>query len=166
RTGWSGGAPEHHGRSRRARGVTMEAVGFVGLGNMGSVLAANLVEKGYAVVAHDADATKCAPDGARRVTSVADVARDAAIVGLSLPDGAAAEAVVGEIVGAADRCTTHVVDTSTIGVRTAAALADTLADAGLAYVDAPVSGGVAGAKARTLAVMYAASDDACARVEP
>ena len=72
----------------------MEAVGFVGLGNMGSVLAANLVERRYAVVAHDADGAKCAPDGARRVPSVADVARDADVVVLSLPEGAASEAVV------------------------------------------------------------------------
>jgi 3-hydroxyisobutyrate dehydrogenase-like beta-hydroxyacid dehydrogenase len=144
----------------------METVGFVGLGNMGAVLAANLVACGHAVVAHDAVETKCAPDGAHRVLSVADVARDADLVVLSLPDGAASEAVVGGIVSAPDRRTTHVIDTSTIGVRTAAALAETLADAGVAYVDAPVSGGVAGAKARTLAVMYAASDDACARVEP
>jgi len=146
--------------------VTVETIGFVGLGNMGSVLAANLVARGHAVVAHDADAAKCAPDGARRVPSVAEVARDADVVVLSLPDGVASEAVVGEIVVAPDRCTTYVVDTSTIGVRAATVLADVLADAGLAYVDAPVSGGVAGAKARTLAVMYAASDDACARVEP
>jgi len=144
----------------------METIGFVGLGNMGSVLATNLVGRGYSVVAHDADVAKCAPDGLRRVPSVAEVARDVAVVVLSLPDGAASEAVVGEIVGAASRRTTHVVDTSTIGVRTAAVLADVLGGAGLSYVDAPVSGGVAGAKARTLAVMYAASDDACVRVEP
>ena len=66
----------------------------------------------------------------------------------------------------ADRGTTHVVDTSTIGVRAAQAVGDLLAEHGVAYVDAPVSGGVAGARARTLAVMYAAADDACAHVAP
>jgi 3-hydroxyisobutyrate dehydrogenase-like beta-hydroxyacid dehydrogenase len=145
--------------------MTVDSVGFVGLGNMGSVLAANLVDCGHALVAHDAVETKCAPEGARSASSVADVARDADVVVLSLPDGAASELVAGAIVGTVDRRTTHVVDTSTIGVRTAAALAERLAHAGVAYVDAPVSGGVAGAKARTLAVMYAASDDACAHVE-
>ena len=65
-----------------------------------------------------------------------------------------------------DRRTTHVVDTSTIGVRAAQAVGALLAEHGVAYVDAPVSGGVAGARARTLAVMYAAADDACAHVEP
>ena len=88
------------------------------------------------------------------------------VVVLSLPDGAASEQVAGEHLDEADRCTTHVVDTSTIGVRAAQAVGDLLAEQGVAYVDAPVSGGVAGARARTLAVMYAAADDACAHVEP
>jgi 3-hydroxyisobutyrate dehydrogenase len=84
----------------------------------------------------------------------------------SLPDGAASEQVAREIGAASDRCTTHVVDTSTIGVRAAQAVGNLLAEHGVAYVDAPVSGGVAGARARTLAVMYAAADDACAHVAP
>jgi 3-hydroxyisobutyrate dehydrogenase-like beta-hydroxyacid dehydrogenase len=61
---------------------------------------------------------------------------------------------------------THVIDTSTIGVRAARAIDARLAEGGVGYIDAPVSGGVAGAKTRTLAVMVAARDDACARVEP
>ncbi|MGW1504047.1 NAD(P)-dependent oxidoreductase [Streptomyces mirabilis] len=81
---------------------------------------------------------------------------------LSLPDGTASEAVAREIVAAPGRRSTHVVDTSTIGV----SAARSVAASGVAYVDAPVSGGVAGARARTLAVMYAGSDEACARVEP
>jgi len=84
----------------------------------------------------------------------------------SLPDGAASEAVARGIVAADDRVTTHLIDTSTVGPRAALAVAELLADAGIEYVDAPVSGGVAGARQRTLAVMYAASDDACAAVEP
>jgi 3-hydroxyisobutyrate dehydrogenase len=142
------------------------AVGFVGLGNMGSVLAANLVQQGHAVVAHDALGAERVPGGAVPACDVADVARRADVVVLSLPDGAASEQVTGALLAAADRRVTHVVDTSTIGVRTARALDRTLSDAGLAYVDAPVSGGVAGARARTLAVMYAATDEACLRVEP
>src|SRR5262249_53048721 len=67
---------------------------------------------------------------------------------------------------ARDRSASHVVDTSTVGVRAARDVAALLAHEGIAYVDAPVSGGVAGARARTLAVMYAADDDACAHVEP
>jgi len=144
----------------------VETVGFVGLGNMGSVLAANLAQTGHAVLAHDALGAQRAPAGTTHVSSVADVAQQAPVVVLSLPDGSASEQVAREIIAEADRCTTHVVDTSTIGVRAAQAVGDLLADDGVAYVDAPVSGGVAGARARTLAVMYAAADDACARVAP
>lgn len=141
-------------------------VGVVGLGNMGSALAANLVGAGHAVVGHDAAGPARAPEGVDHVASVADVARAADVIVCSLPDGAASETVAGELLTAADRVTTHVVDTSTVGVSASRHVDALLADDGIAYVDAPVSGGVAGARARTLAVMYAAGDDACAHVEP
>ncbi len=144
----------------------MDTVGFVGLGNMGSVLAGNLVQAGHDVVAHDALGPARAPEGTTSVPAVADVAQRCEVVVLSLPDGSASEAVAREIVVAGERCTTHVVDTSTIGVETARDIDSLLASAEIAYVDAPVSGGVAGARTRTLAVMYAGTDDACAHVEP
>jgi len=141
-------------------------VGFVGLGNMGSALAANLVGAGHDVVAHDAAGPERAPNGGTHVDAVADVARRAEVVVLSLPDGPVSEAVAGELLATTDRIASHVVDTSTIGVPAARHIDALLAGGGVAYVDAPVSGGVAGARARTLAVMYAAPDDACAHVEP
>ena len=144
----------------------MDVVGAVGLGNMGHALAATLVQQGYTVVAHDALGPERAPEGVLHVGSVADVVRQARIVVLSLPDGRACDAVARDIAAATDRTTTHVVDTSTIGVQTAASLATMHAAAGVTYVDAPVSGGRAGAGARTLALMYAGADDACERVEP
>jgi 3-hydroxyisobutyrate dehydrogenase-like beta-hydroxyacid dehydrogenase len=146
--------------------VTAETVGFVGLGNMGGALASNLARAGFAVVAHDALGAQRAPEGVAHLDSAAEVARRARVVVLSLPDGAASERVARDLLAAADRRTTHVVDTSTIGVRAARAVVALLADGGVGYVDAPVSGGVAGARARTLAVIYAGSDDACAAVEP
>jgi 3-hydroxyisobutyrate dehydrogenase-like beta-hydroxyacid dehydrogenase len=141
-------------------------VGFVGLGNMGSALAANLVTAGLTVVAHDAVGPARAPEGSAYVESVADVARAVDVVVLSLPDGAASESVARELLATADRRVTHVVDTSTVGPHAAQAIASLLGDAGVAYVDAPVSGGIAGAHARTLAVMVSADDAACAYVEP
>ncbi len=141
-------------------------VGVVGLGNMGSALASNLVGAGNHVVGHDAAGPARVPDGVTYVEAVADVARVADVVVCSLPDGAVSEHVVKEIIATPDRCTTHVVDTSTVGVDAARRLDELCARDGIAYVDAPVSGGVAGARARTLAVMYAASADACAQVEP
>jgi 3-hydroxyisobutyrate dehydrogenase-like beta-hydroxyacid dehydrogenase len=144
----------------------MTTVGFVGLGNMGRVLAANLVRAGHAVIAHDALGPERVPEGGTYGATVAEVARGAEVVVFSLPDGAASEQVARAIVDVADRRTTHVVDTSTIGVPSARRIGELLAAVGVAYVDAPVSGGVAGARARTLAVMYAGTDAACDRVGP
>jgi 3-hydroxyisobutyrate dehydrogenase-like beta-hydroxyacid dehydrogenase len=146
--------------------VTVEVVGFVGLGNMGSVLASNLVQAGHTVVAHDALGPRRAPDGATHVPDVAEVARQADVVVLSLPDGDVCEQVAGEILAVPHRRARCVVDTSTIGVGSAQAIAALLASQGIGYVDAPVSGGIAGARARTLTLMYAGADDDCARVEP
>lgn len=141
-------------------------VGFVGLGNMGAALAANTVGAGFEVVAHDIAGPDRCPPGVRFAPSVAEVAAVACVVVLSLPDGSASEAVAAEIVVADDRVVTHVIDTSTIGPEFARRIDHLLSRSGLAYVDAPVSGGVAGARARTLAVMVAGSDDAVAQVEP
>ncbi|MFI9833171.1 NAD(P)-dependent oxidoreductase [Streptomyces sp. NPDC051913] len=139
-------------------------VGFVGLGNMGAVLAANLVAAGHEVVAHDALGPARAPEGAVYVDEVAEVARRAQALVLSLPDGAASEQVARAILAADGRRVRQVVDTSTIGVTAARAVAALLAGEKVGYVDAPVSGGVAGAKARTLTVMYAGADHDCAQV--
>jgi 3-hydroxyisobutyrate dehydrogenase-like beta-hydroxyacid dehydrogenase len=145
--------------------VTVTAVGVVGLGNMGSALASNLAQQGHDVVAHDAAGPERAPEGVTHVPDVADLSRRVDVVVFSLPDGAASEQVAREILAVTGRRSTHVVDTSTIGVRAAQGIAGLLAEGGVAYVDAPVSGGVTGARARTLAVMYAGNDDACAHVE-
>ncbi len=144
----------------------MAAVGFVGLGKMGGALAANLAASGHDVVAHDALGPSRTPAGATYADDVAEVARRAEVVVLSLPDGAASELVAEAVLTTHDRRTTHVVDTSTVGLAAARRVASRLAGAGIGYVDAPVSGGVAGARARTLVVMYAGPDDACARVQP
>jgi 3-hydroxyisobutyrate dehydrogenase-like beta-hydroxyacid dehydrogenase len=146
--------------------VTGSTVGFVGLGNMGSALATNLVGSGFDVVTHDVAGADRSPDGARFTSDLAEVARTSDIVVLSLPDGTVSSQVASDLAAVADRRTTHVVDTSTVGVTAARAIDAVLAGVGIAYVDAPVSGGVAGARARTLTVMYAGTDAACAAVEP
>jgi 3-hydroxyisobutyrate dehydrogenase-like beta-hydroxyacid dehydrogenase len=140
----------------------MTAVGLVGLGNMGSALAANLVGAGLDLVTHDLAGPGGSPDGARFVDSVEAVAEAASVVVLSLPDGGASMAVARDLGGAV----THVVDTSTIGVAAARSVEAVLADGGIAYVDAPVSGGVAGARARTLTLMVAGAPAAVEAVGP
>jgi 3-hydroxyisobutyrate dehydrogenase len=143
-------------------------VGIVGLGNMGHALASNLVAAGLDVVAHDALGPARTPDGATFVASTAEIARRAEVVVLSLPDGAVSAQVGREllVVDEGDRRTTLVIDTSTVGVREAEEIAERLGRQGVEHVDAPVSGGPAGARARTLVVMYAGTDAACARAQP
>lgn len=144
----------------------MTVLGFVGLGNMGSVLAANLVSTGHALVSHDVSGPNGNPEGATFVASAAEVARRAEIIVLSLPDGSASQNVARALAETPERCARAVVDTSTVGVEAARSIDALLGAAGIAYVDAPVSGGVAGARARTLSVMYAGPDAACGLVEP
>jgi 3-hydroxyisobutyrate dehydrogenase len=144
----------------------MACVGFVGLGNMGSVLAGNLVGTGHDVVSHDVAGPERSPAGSVFVDDVTQVAAQADIVVLSLPDGAVSEQVAREIAGAPERRVTAVVDTSTIGVGAAQVIDRLCGEASIGYLDAPVSGGVAGARARTLSVMYAGEDATCGAVEP
>jgi len=143
-----------------------QTVGFIGLGNMGGALAENLLRCGHTLLAHDAAGPDRAPEGSTAVADVAEVARQADVVVLSLPDGTVSEQVAREILAADGSRARYIVDSSTVGVRAAQDIAALLAKKGIDYVDAPVSGGVAGARARTLAVMYAASEEACSQVEP
>jgi 3-hydroxyisobutyrate dehydrogenase len=142
------------------------SVGFVGLGNMGSVLAANLVAAGHDVVTHDVAGPGRSPEGAAFALGVSDVAQIAEVIVLSLPDGAVSESVAREIVACVPRQVNQVIDTSTVGVNAAQAISSILSGGGVEYVDAPVSGGVAGARARTLSVMYAGTEMACEAVKP
>ena len=129
-------------------------LGFIGLGNMGAPMAANLADAGFAVIAYDVIEGR-APEGVAAAGTVAAVAGAAETVCLSLPDGDASLAVARAIAGAPGRASRRVVDFSTVGVVAAEAIAAELAGAGLDYVDAPVSGGRAGAVAGTLTVMWA-----------
>ena len=127
----------------------MSVVGFVGLGNMGAALAANLVAAGHAVVATDVAGPERNVAGAEFVADAATVAARADVVVFSLPDGKVSEIVARQLVAAPARRCRFVIDTSTIGPAASATVDGLLAEAGIGYVDAPVSGGVAGAKART-----------------
>ncbi len=146
--------------------MTARRVGVVGLGHMGSVLAANLVGSGLDVVTHDVAGSSNNPPGAVFASTIDELARDTGVVVCSLPDGAVSEQVALAIVRADARATECVVDTSTIGVAAARRIDGLLSAAGIGYVDAPVSGGVAGARARTLSVMYAGPDAACQEAAP
>lgn len=137
--------------------------GFIGLGNMGGPMCANLIGAGLSVYVFDsADTAALAPEGSTFVESVEVLAAQADTIFLSLPDGRVVHAVCAAIVAADTRRVTTVVDFSTTGPEAAAQAAAILAEAGIALVDAPVSGGKAGAVAGTLTVIVSGPDGAVA----
>jgi 3-hydroxyisobutyrate dehydrogenase len=147
--------------------MTEAMLGFIGLGNMGGPMAVNLAAAGNALICYDASGTaERAPDGAQHASSAAEVAEKAAIVFLCLPDGPIANKVAGELMAAPARIVEVVVDNTTSGANEARATHDMLAETGIAYADAPVSGGASGARAGTLAMMVATSDALYTRLEP
>jgi 3-hydroxyisobutyrate dehydrogenase len=137
--------------------VTGELMGFVGLGRMGGPMSGRLVAAGHGLVGYDVAGTReRLPPGGEPAGSVEEVAAAAEVVFLSLPNGDISRAVCQQIVGAPERRAQVVVDLSTIGIRAARECAALVDGAGLTYVDAPVSGGVAGARAGSLSVMVGA----------
>ncbi len=146
-------------------------IGFIGVGRMGGPMAAHLLAAGHELVVFDLDEAALAAieaKGARRARSAVEVASAAETVFLSLPTPDIVQRVVtGEDGIARGNRVRTVVDLSTTGPRIAAAIAAELAKEGrVTSVDAPVSGGIAGARAGTLAVMVSCPHDTFAEVEP
>jgi 3-hydroxyisobutyrate dehydrogenase-like beta-hydroxyacid dehydrogenase len=145
-------------------------IGFVGLGAMGSPISEALAGAGHELVVHDRD--QAAVDaavarGARPAPSARAVADAAEIVFVSLPTpGVVREVALAEDGIAGGRAIRVYVDLSTTGAVVAGEVAAALATAGIDVLDAPVSGGVAGARAHTLAVMAAGAGDVFERVRP
>ncbi|MEV6562717.1 3-hydroxyisobutyrate dehydrogenase [Nocardia sp. NPDC051756] len=131
-----------------------EKIGFLGLGHMGAPMAANLVKAGYEVLAYDpvpAAQKQAIKDGAT-VVSTAVEAADAGVVITMLPNGKLVLDVYAELLPAAKPGTLFI-DCSTIDVADAKSAAVLAIGAGHRALDAPVSGGVAGAAAGTLTFM-------------
>ena len=144
-----------------------DEIGFVGLGNMGGPMAANLVKSGWNVVVHDAAGTQArAPEGAKLAASNPALARRVDVIHLCVPDGRASESIGREIAGVADRRTRLVVDHSTIGTSAAVRVHALLTGHGIEYVDAPISGGVSGAVDATLSIMYSGSGETFETLRP
>lgn len=146
----------------------MTTIAFLGLGNMGGPMAANLVSAGHAVHGFDPvaalkDAAKS--NGATVFDASAEAVANAEVIITSLPNGAVVKAVYAEILPAA-KSGALLIDTSTISVDDARALHDQAAEHGLAHIDAPVSGGIKGATAGTLAFMVGGDDEAVERARP
>ncbi|GAA3988820.1 3-hydroxyisobutyrate dehydrogenase [Allokutzneria multivorans] len=139
----------------------MTTIGFIGLGNMGAPMAANLVAAGHQVTGFDLVA---APDGLRLAASGEEAVSDADIVITMLPSGKHVLSCYADLLPAA-RPGTLFVDCSTIDVADARAAADEAVKAGHHALDAPVSGGVMGASAGTLTFMVGGPSEVFDRAE-
>ncbi|MFB6888596.1 3-hydroxyisobutyrate dehydrogenase [Kitasatospora sp. NPDC056327] len=142
-------------------------VGFVGLGNMGGPMAANLVGAGHTVTGYDLvpeAVDRAAGYGVRTAATAAGAAADADVVFTMLPSGRHVLEVYRELVTVTRGAL--FVDCSTVAVGDARVAADLARTAGHRAVDAPVSGGVTGAGAAALTFMVGAEDADFAAVEP
>ena len=138
-------------------------IGFIGLGNMGGPMAANLAKAGHDVTGFDmADVTI---EGVRMAGSAVAAATGAEVVITMLPNGQILRAVANDIIPAMSQGAAFV-DCSTVDVDSAKSVAQQAENAGLLSVDAPVSGGVGGAAGGTLTFMAGGSDAAFAKAEP
>lgn len=138
-------------------------IAFIGLGNMGAPMAANLARAGHAVTGFDT--TAAMPAGVIKATTAAAAATGADVVITMLPNGAILRAVAGAVIPAMTAGAV-LCDCSTVDVDSARAVAEQAAAAGLAALDAPVSGGVGGATAGTLTFMVGGPEAAFGTVKP
>jgi 3-hydroxyisobutyrate dehydrogenase len=146
----------------------MTKIAFVGLGNMGGPMAANLVAAGHAVTGFDLMPASCEQaraDGVAIANSAADAVRDAEVVITMLPAGKHVLSVWSEILKGAQKNALFI-DCSTIDVESARKAHGMAREQGVQSLDAPVSGGVGGAKGATLTFMAGGAKDAFDRAEP
>ncbi|WP_295497776.1 3-hydroxyisobutyrate dehydrogenase [Sphingorhabdus sp. EL138] len=144
-------------------------IAFIGLGNMGGGMAANLVRAGHAVNAFDLSAealSRAQESGCAMFTSVRDAVAGVDAVVSMLPNGEiVARVFADDVLGQAPQGAI-LLDCSTIDVGAARQVTADAVAAGYAMVDAPVSGGIAAANAGTLTFMVGGTDAAFARAEP
>lgn len=137
-------------------------IGFIGLGNMGAPMAANLATAGYDVVGFD---TMAKPDGLTMAGTAAAAVDGADVVITMLPNGDILRAVAADIHPAMKAGAVHL-DSSTVDVASARAVAEMAETAGLTAVDAPVSGGIGGAAGGTLTFMAGGTEAGFETVSP
>jgi len=146
----------------------MATIAFIGLGNMGGPMAANLVKAGHKVVAFDLVAASCdqaMADGASVAESSVAAVKGADAVITMLPAGTHVLSVWTDVIPSMSK-ETLIVDCSTIDVESAKEAHTLAAKHGMASVDAPVSGGTGGAKGATLTFMCGGEDKAFAAAKP
>lgn len=144
----------------------MQGAAFIGVGNMGGGMARNLARAGVDLRVYDLDPAKAAAVGARACDSIEVAVAGAGIVLTMLPAGEQVAEVYRAHVFPAAAPGALLIDCSTIDIETARAVAEEAAARGFAMLDAPVSGGVGGAEAGTLAFMIGGAAEAVSRAAP
>ncbi|WP_326838781.1 3-hydroxyisobutyrate dehydrogenase [Roseobacter sp. MH60115] len=149
----------------KLEGKQMDAlkIGFIGLGNMGAPMAANLAKAGCVVTGFDTAVS--AAEGVTIAASATEAARDADVVITMLPNGDILRRVAADILPAMPQGAL-LLDCSTVDVESARAVADEAKDGGQLFVDAPVSGGIGGAAGGTLTFMAGGTEQAFAKAQP
>jgi len=146
----------------------LTTIAFLGLGNMGGPMSANLVAAGQTVRGYDpvpAAATAASSNGVTTFGSAAEAVAGADVVITMLPSGDIVKRCYAEVLRAAEAGALFI-DSSTISVNDAREVHALAQSHGVAQLDAPVSGGVKGAVAGTLAFMVGGDDDALQRARP
>ena len=138
-------------------------IGFIGLGNMGGPMAANLAGAGHEVTGFDPAGVSV--DGVTRADSAVQAVTGAEVVITMLPNGDILRSVAAEVIPAMTRGAV-LLDCSTVDVQSARAVAKDAQSAGLRALDAPVSGGVGGATAGTLTFMVGGDETGFATAKP
>ena len=151
--------------------IAIMKVGFIGLGRMGKHMAANVVKAGFETYVNDlvpALVDQLTALGAKHCPTNQSLAAEVDVAFTMLPNGAIVESVMcgPEGVFAACKPGTILVDMSSVAPETSQKMAKIAAEKGVKYIDAPVSGGTAGAEAGTLTIMVGADDETFAKVEP
>mgnify|MGYP001158889907 FL=1 len=138
-------------------------IGFIGLGNMGAPMAANLIKAGHCVTGFDT--AGIVVEGMTNATSAAEAVTRADLVITMLPNGAILRAVADQILPAMHEGSI-LLDCSTVDVDSTRAVAQDAAARGILALDAPVSGGTGGAKAGTLTFMVGGTEAAFHTAQP
>lgn len=147
----------------------MATIGFIGLGVMGSPMARNLTVAGYELVVHNRSPSRAEPfrsEGVAVASTLADVIERCDVVLTCLGDDRDVESVVGRELIPAMTAGQLLIDTTTSAPELARRLHTQAADRGVDVIDAPVSGGQAGAEAGTLTIMVGGNDAAVQRARP
>lgn len=143
-------------------------IGFIGLGNMGLPMAANLAKSGHTVNGYDPQRNKDdaqVPAAVSLHTSIEEAVADAELVFLMLPNGEIVIDVLKQII-AASKQPTAIIDCSTIDINDARQAHALTESAGIEFLDAPVSGGISGAAAGTLTTMVGGNEQLLESIKP